>query len=339
AGLLGCSVVVAVTLVLAWALTLLVDTPVRRWRWANARPLRAGAVVALALVLGLGPSLGAQVLLQRAADEAERRAVADNPGARVLDPSFVPHPDADPDAAPIPHAAELRSDWGLLDGPCEGALAPEDPSVAEGCQMTEADEDAKVIVAVGNSRMRQAVMALLEPAARNGWRVVLVHKNSCQYQPGTMTYSGQECFDHNLAVQEYLRELQPEAVMVTSTVYRGVGPETVSPVLDEEVPELLGLGIDVVALRTAEGCTTPLDPTHLPVERTDASRLAEISVSETPGTLYAADLLPVLCPEHECRPLIGNTWVFLDRHHISATYMRSTGGELGRQLEESGFAW
>jgi len=356
AGLLRGTVVIAVSLVLAWALTLLVDTPVRRWRWANARPLRAGAVVALALVLGLGPSLGAQVLLQRAADEAERRAVADNPGARVLDPSFVPHPDADPDAAPIPHAAELRSDWGLLDGPCEGALAPEDPSVAEGCQMTEADEDAKVIVAVGNSRMRQAVMALLEPAARNGWRVVLVHKNSCQYQPGTMTYSGQECFDHNLAVQEYLRELQPEAVMVTSTVYRGVGPETVSPVLDEEVPELLGLGIDVVALRTApraaeepndcidaggtpEECTTPLDPTHLPVERTDASRLAEISVSETPGTLYAADLLPVLCPEHECRPLIGNTWVFLDRHHISATYMRSTGGELGRQLEESGFAW
>ena len=351
AGLLRGTLVIAVSLLLAWLLTRVVDTPIRRWRWANARPLRAGAVVAMVLVLGLGPTLGAQTLLQRAADEAERRAYADNPGARVLEPGYTPHPDADPDAEPLPTAATVRSDWGLLDGPCEGELEPEVASVAEGCQATDAPEDAPVIVAVGNSRLRQSAMSLIGPARENGWRLVLIHRNSCQFMPGVMTYSGQECFDHNLAVAEHLRKLAPEAVAMHTTVYRGVGPEEPSEVLDETVGELLDQDIPVIALRTppraaenpldclddggtVEECTTPLDPEHMPAERADAARLEELSQD---GPLHAVDLLPVLCPEHECSPLIGNISVFMDEDHITATYMESTGGEVSRQLEESGF--
>ncbi|MGP9538462.1 acyltransferase family protein [Brachybacterium sp. AOP43-C2-M15] len=353
AGLWRGTAIIAVSLVLAWLLTLLVDSPVRRWRWANARPWRAGAVAVAVLAIGLAPSIGAQTLLQRAADEAERRAHADNPGARVLEPGFTPHPDADPGAEPLPAAAELRSDWGLLDGPCEGDLEPEVDSVAEGCQSTEADEDAKVIVAVGNSRMRQSAMSLIGPAAEHGWRLVLIHRNSCQFMPGVMTYSGQECYDHNLAVMDFLRELQPDAVAVSTTVYRGVDPEVESEVLDEAVPELLDLGIPVVALRTppravenpvdcteaggsVEDCTTPLDPVHMPPERTDAARLEELGAR---GALHPVDLLPVLCPEHECRPLIGNVHVFQDEDHITAAYMETTGDEMARQLAESGFRW
>ena len=353
AGLLLGSSIIAVSLVLAWLLTLLVDSPVRRWRWANSKPWRAGAVVLTVLVVGLTPSIGAQTLLQRAADEAERRAYADNPGARALAPGFSPHPDANPDAPALPTAAEVRSDWGLLDGPCEGDWAPTEGSVAEGCQSTGAPEDAKVIVAVGNSRMRQSAMSLIGPAEEHGWRLVLIHKNSCQFMPGVMTYSGQECFDHNLAVMEYLRELDPDAVVVNTTVYRGVGPETESEVLGETVPELLSLGIPVVAMRTPpravenpldcldaggtdEECTTPLDPSHMPQVRTDAARLEQLAGE---GAVHAVDLLPVLCPQHECRPLIGNMYVFQDEDHATATYMESTGPEVERQLAEAGFDW
>ncbi|MDN5600511.1 MAG: acyltransferase, partial [Brachybacterium sp.] len=351
AGLLRGTLIIAVSLVLAWLLTRVVDTPIRRWRWANAKPLRAATVVAAVLAIGLAPSVGAQTVLQRAADEAERRAFADNPGARALDPEYVPHPEADPDAAPLPTAATVRSDWGLLDGPCEGENAPEVPSVAEGCQSTEAPEDAPVIVAVGNSRVRQSAMSLIGPAQEHGWKLVLIHKNSCQYMPGEMTYSGQECFDHNLAVADYLRELAPDAIAMNTTVYRGVGPETTSAVLEDEVPELLALDIPVLALRTPpravenpldcldaggspEECTTELDPTHMPARRTDSDRLEGL-----PGSVHPVDLLPVLCPEHECRPLIGNMYVFQDQDHITATYMESTGPEVERQLAESGFEW
>ncbi len=350
--LLG-ALIIASSLVLARLLTRWIDAPVRHWRWANAAPMRSWAVVALALMMGLGPSLGAQVVLERAEQEAQRRAVADNPGARVLDSDFVPHPDADPNAAPLPTEESLRGDWGMLDGPCEGNLEPQVDSVAEGCQSTDAPENAKVIVAVGNSRMRQSAMSLIEPAERKGWRLVLIHRNSCQFMPGVMTYKGQECFDHNLAVMDYLRELQPDAVAMNTTVYRGVGPETPSPVLDETVPELVDAGIPVIALRTppraaedpvscleAGGnemdCTTPLDPEHMPQVRPDAERLAALAAQ---GPVHQVDLLPVLCPEHECRPRIGNVTVFMDKDHNTATYLRSTGGEVARQLGGSGFRW
>ena len=353
AGLLRGAAIIAVSLALAWALTKVVDSPIRRWRWANSRPLRAGAVAVMVLVIGLTPSIGARSMLVHAAAEAELRAVSDNPGARALDPGFRAHPDADPDAAPLPSAATVRDDWGQLDGPCEGELEPEVESVAEGCQSTEAPEDAKVIVAVGNSRMRQSAMSLIEPAERHGWRLVLIHKNSCQYMPGVMTYSGQECYDHNFAVRDHLEKLDPDAVVVNTTVYRGVGPETESEVLDEAVPELLAAGTPVIAMRTppraaadpfacldeggsAEDCTTPLDPTHMPEERPDGARLQELSAQ---GQLHPVDLLPVLCPEHECRPLIGNVVTFQDEDHMTATYMRTTGGEMERRLAEAGFRW
>ncbi|WP_422115602.1 acyltransferase family protein [Brachybacterium sp. UNK5269] len=102
AGLLLGARIIAVSMVLAWLLTRLVDTPIRRWSWANARcpPVRAGGAGAAA---GVGPRPGRKLVLERAAEDAERRAVADNPGARVLDPGFTPHPDANPEAAPAAH--------------------------------------------------------------------------------------------------------------------------------------------------------------------------------------------------------------------------------------------
>ena len=55
AGLLRGTLIIAVSLVLAWLLTRVVDTPIRRWHWANAKPLRAATVVAAVLAIGLAP--------------------------------------------------------------------------------------------------------------------------------------------------------------------------------------------------------------------------------------------------------------------------------------------
>src|SRR5699024_10605434 len=102
----------------------------------------------------------------------------------------------------------------------------------------------------------------------------------CQFVPGTMTYEGQECYDHNLAALEYIRDLQPDALVLNTTSYRGNGPETASESLQEAVPSLLDDGTQLIALRTLprtpedpvtcleEGgtpasCTQTLDPTHM----------------------------------------------------------------------------
>ncbi|WP_193106930.1 acyltransferase family protein [Brachybacterium sp. FME24] len=351
---LGLSII-AVSLVLAYLLTRWVDTPIRRWRWANISAPRAGLVVLSVLVLALGPTLGARALLERAADEAERRAVADNPGARVLDPDFVPHPDANGDAAPLPSAAVLTQDWENLEAGCEGEFEPADKAVADSCRMIDAPEGAPVIVAVGNSRLAQSAVALEEAAREHGWRLIILRAPSCMFTPGIASYLGPECDAQNDAALEYLRTLQPEAVAVSTTMVLHEGPERVSPVTEQTVPQLLDEGFEVIALRdaprvaqdpvacleaggTPEDCTQPLDPAVMPQERPDAAVLAELS-DRGPGGLYPVDLLPVICPGYSCPPLIGNIHVMFDEDHATATYMRSTGEETDRQLTEAGFGW
>ena len=355
-GALTGALVVVVSLVLAWLLTRLVDTPVRRWRWANAAPLRSWAVAGLALLLGLGPALGAQVAIERSAEEAERRAVADNPGARVLDPEHRPHPDADPDAPPLPTAGTVRSDWAALEEPCAGELAPTEGFLEDSCTMTEAPEDAPVLLVVGNSRVAQNAMALVEPAREHGWRLVVVRGPSCVFTPGIATYKGPECDAHNDAAMEYIGRVAPEAVVVSTTLLpKGAQPERVSPVTEETVPALLADGVDVVALRetprlradpiacledggSAADCTEGLDREIMPRERTDAATLEELAGSGE-GRVYPLDLLPVVCPEEECPPLIGNVHVMFDQDHTTATYMSSAGWAADRELTEAGFPW
>src|SRR5699024_4340129 len=193
AGFVEGTVLVALGIVLAQLLTRLVDTPIRRWGWANASPWRSAAVVGLVLVLALTPTVLSRSFIEQAQEAAEQRAGADNPGARVLDPDFTPHPDADPEAAPLPTEATLRDDRIALTEECTGEIAPDDESVAEHCTSTAAPEDAKVMVALGSSRLGQAVVPLIRPAEENGWKLIVIRRPGCQFVPGTMTYAGQEC--------------------------------------------------------------------------------------------------------------------------------------------------
>src|SRR5699024_4290220 len=119
------------------------------------------------------------------------------------------------------------------------------------------------------------------------WKLIVIRRPGCQFVPGTMTYAGQECYDHNLAALEYVRELEPDAVVLNTTSYRGNAPESASESLQEAVPTLLDEGTELIALRTLprtpedpvtcmeeggspESCSQPLDRALLPPDRADA---------------------------------------------------------------------
>ncbi|WP_232820157.1 acyltransferase family protein [Brachybacterium sp. YJGR34] len=352
--LLG-TAIIAVSLVLAWLLTRLVDSPFRRWRWANARPWRAGAVAVAVLAIGLAPSLGARAQLEHLAEEAARRATVDNPGARALDPAFIAHRDVNPEAPPLPSGATLQQDWAHLELPCEGEFAPVEGMIEGSCRMTEAPEDAPVLVAVGNSRVAQVAMALAGPARENGWRLIILRGPSCVFTPGIASYKGPECDAHNDVSLSYLRDLDPEAVALSTTLLPHEGAERVSRVTEGTVPQLLAEDIDVIALRdaprvaedpvacleaggTVEECTQALDREAMPAVRADAAVLEELS-GRGGGTLHPLDLQPLICPQDACPPIIGNVHVMFDEDHLTATYMESAGQETERLLREDGFAW
>lgn len=352
AGLLDGTVIIAASLVLAWLLTKLVDSPIRRWGWANARARRAGLVVVCALVLALAPVAGAREHVLGQQREAEARAVADNPGARVLDPDFELHPDADPSAEPLPTLSTLGKDWFTGTEPCTGALEPQgEPAerLRTRCAQIPGEEGGPVLVSAGNSRVEQFTGALAPLAAREGWTVITLWEGGCTWSPDAEV--NEVCDQFSADTRAYIEQISPDAVLLDTTFYTPDGEEVLVPGIEETLASLAALDTQVIALRdqprlsvdpvacTEEkgdedpSCASPL-PEPLAQERPDAQLLAAAD-----GTVVPLDVNDLICPEGSCPPVIGNVRVSLDVNHITESYAISMQGEVDARLREGGFRW
>jgi peptidoglycan/LPS O-acetylase OafA/YrhL len=353
AGVLEGLLLILVSLLLAWLLTRLVDTPIRRWPWAATKARRSGLVALTCLVLALAPMLGAQQVLLGEQREAEARAVADNPGARVLDPDFTVHPDADPAAETLPTAALIGKDWVSGEARCTGALAPapdETDELAPLCRTVPGpSEDSPVLVSVGDSRIEQFSAALIALAEREGWTLVALWKGGCTFAPDAEISA--ECDAFGRAAESYLERVAPEAVALATTAYGRDGTETLTPSITTTLPALAERGSAVLAVRAlprlgidpkacvaergedAADCAPPL-PAPLQRERPDAELLAT-----TEGTIVPVDANPLVCPDGVCTPIIGNVMVSLDGDHLTGTYAASMQRGIDAQLAEGGFTW
>ncbi|GAA4522089.1 acyltransferase family protein [Brachybacterium paraconglomeratum] len=351
AGVLDGLVLILLALVLAWLLTRLVDTPVRRWRWANAQPWRACAVALTCLALALTPVIGAQQQLLAGQREAQARAVADNPGARVLDPEFTVHPDANPAAAPLPSAALLPKDWAKGEEGCSGELAPR-PDVEplpKDCAVVPGAPDAPILISTGNSRMEQFTGSLIPLAKKNGWTLITLWKGGCVYAPDAQV--SPECDDWSKAARTYIERVSPDAVVLHSTFLTPERKEVVTPGLEATLSDLTGAGTEVMAVRDmprmplnqadcvrergedSPDCAPPI-PEALTAERPDAALLAQQG-----DGVHPLEVNDLVCPEDVCRPVIGNVTVSLDADHISWTYATSMQDAVALRLRASGFAW
>ncbi|MGP4917029.1 acyltransferase family protein [Brachybacterium tyrofermentans] len=353
AGVLDGFLLILVSLAAAWLLTRLVDTPIRRWPWASAKAWRSGAVALTCLVLGLAPALAAQQHLIAQQREAEARVVADNPGARVLDPDFTVHPDADPSAEPLPTAALMGSDWVSGEEECTGDLAPqgqEQEQLDPICRTVPGPEGAPVVVSVGNSRLEQFSASLIELAKKEGWTLVTLWKGGCAYTPDA-TLEEPDCNGFSADAKAYLERIDADAVALNTTFMNRDGTETIMPGMETTLPQLAATGTQVVAMRdlprmpfdppacTAEkgaddpDCAPPLaEP--LQQERPDAELLAAAD-----GAVVPLEVNDLVCPDDVCTPVIGNVVVSLDDDHLTGTYAASMQDAVGARLRDGGFRW
>ena len=88
AGPLSGTVIIAVSIGLAYLTTRFVEKPWREWKWPEANRRRSIVSIALVAALAAGSLAGARYAIQLQADAALAQAEYNNPGARSLMPGY-----------------------------------------------------------------------------------------------------------------------------------------------------------------------------------------------------------------------------------------------------------
>ncbi|MCW1805085.1 acyltransferase family protein [Brachybacterium squillarum] len=361
AGLLDGLVLLAAAVLLAWGLTRLVDAPIRRSAWLEARPWRALAAVGLSVALVAGTTGTWWGLLQRetAAEPAATAAPAE-PTDEVL---------TEAPAQILPQGWELGSQWPNLPESCAGDLAPSTAFRHVPCQqlLPDGTSHAGLLVVVGSSHARQYIPAILPWAQEHDLQVVNLHMDSCDFVPGTE--ENRYCSGYNDYVLSYLDAVQPDVVLTTSTrTVPDSAEETTPEGMVTAVQELTSRGIDVISARDTPRWTEDqyacaeavigADGTPLEADAAcgaDASAklapenpAAGLTPAEGGGSLTFLDLSAQICPEGRCSPVLGDTYVYMDDDHLTKRFTQLTlapaatavldgpGGPLGAEERAEG---
>lgn len=340
-----------ISLLLAWATTRIVESPMRSWTWLSAKRRRVGLGIAALIAVVMVPLSGWEYQVSA----EERRAAAqepyDNPGAEVLLPGFTD--EANPNAVMIPLTSKLDEQWSNFGDDCVGEWAPQDERI-EHCQQGGDPDANKTIMVVGDSHAQHWSGAVDVMATKQGWRWVLLTRPSCRFG-GPSETRGEDCEAFNTAASEYVLKRSPDA-LITLGSFSMLGEdedgrtaaeqEHIVPAYEEGVRSFLDAGIPVVALRDTPRFVNPppecvdrhgaeASECQAPVEELLAKESPLLALEES-GTLgenfSTMDMTDLLCPEGICKPVIGNVLVYMDQSHLTGVFARSAAAEFERRF-------
>ncbi|MCS6712098.1 acyltransferase [Brachybacterium sp. EF45031] len=330
AGLLDGTVVLAASALLAWLLTRLVDAPIRRSAWLDARWPRALAVAVTSIALIVGGTVGWRTALART-PAPEARSIASD-GVLTTPPAEV-----------VPHGWQLDREWPTLPHECAGRYDPPTDFPHTHCQMSlpASATVTGVMVVVGSSHARQFIPALETYASERGWMLVNIHMDGCPFtrNPGIGAY----CAGYEGWAQSYLQQVDPVLVATTASQTSPDGPAETLPVgTAEAIQAVLDRGTSVLALRDTprwpqdqfacaedvlESGGSPADA-DAACGAPAAEKLAPADPLAPLATLTGAegarvttlDLSDTICPDGRCSPVLGTIQVYLDDDHLTRTF-------------------
>ena len=345
--------VLAASLALAWLTTRFVENrraarPPRRAGHRGAYTLAAGMAVVM-VVAGVATS-GA---LQSSAATAARAAVhgfETDPcygAAAMLPGAGCAAPYAVPDDLDTAYAA---SDKGSLAMPCSSTGV----AVTQ-CEFGELDDPVRTVAVVGNSHAGHLMAGLDAYGLAHGWTIVLMRKTGCT---GASTAAQTEtgCTEWTRAVLDELLARADIATVVFATNddalhYVGgerMGADAVAEVeanVSDNLAALLAAGKRVVAVGDVPGAAEAA-PDCVYLHRSEYDPCSTERVPERDNVVATAaratagvgvvDLDPYFCDETRCHSVIGGAVVYLDEHHLTASFSRSLGPMLGAAIAAGG---
>ena len=334
--------IVIVSTIVALVLTAFIEDPLKAWKWPERAKRRLAVVILTCLAL-----VSAAVLSWTGVDayrtaKVQAEAERNNPGAMTLMPGFQPDGEPDPDAPTLPLASDLGNQWVGLPEECAGVFEADNPVVQDFCrQAPEVDNPTKTVVVVGNSHMEQYMGAVIPMAEDENWQMVSLLQPGCG-----LGLEGQSdvCREGNQAALDYVAKLQPDVVLTTST--RGElmdgSQEKIIAGLPGVIEDLTEDGIRVVGFRdharldfNPYTCVESrgADDPSCTVAASDVLAPSNPAQSlESIDNYRNVDLNDLICPDGQCRPVIGNVHVWLDSHHLTWDYAETMSAPANDRL-------
>lgn len=376
ANFLDGSAVLLVSGVLAWFTTHYVETPLRYAATAPAaapprpavtRPalwsrLRRPTMVLGSVVTILGVVLTATSFTWREHITSERAkgkelltlSALDYPGARAL---LNPHLKV-PKLPFRPTVLEARDDIPMTT--TDGCIADFDDLSIRNC--VYGDKNARRTIALaGGSHAEHWITALDLLGKMHHFRVVTYMKMGCPLSTETNPLvmgdnrPYPKCYEWNELVMPKLIASHPDYVFTTSTRPWNIKPGDVMPGTYIGIwQQLTNAGIPILAMRDTPWLVRddkPFFPADCLASGGNAVscgiKRSEVLSDHNPTEDFVAqfpllrtlDMSNAVCRPDICRAVEGNVLLYHDSHHLSATYMRTMTGELGRQMADRTGWW
>lgn len=330
----------ATSFAIAWFLFRYVEEPGRKGAWlANARPRRAlltaGAASVAAALLATGVYAVNGVRPLDAGLPATATVITNPPDFTSFVPSNL-----------TPPLSAASSDQPVIyDDGCHADFAVTAP---EECVFGDPTDPR--IVLFGDSHAAQWFPALEKYALSNGYSLESHTKSSCPSIDAVVLRDDvpyTQCTTWRDAVIDRVKAEDPAMVVLAnfgvarlqgvdeagysqawgsalgSTVERVDAPTTLiadTPILSGTPSICLSANLDDT-FACGRAASEALD---------QPARAAEEDFAATTG-IPRIDLTDVICDE-KCEPLIGNTLVYRDAHHLTASFSQLLAGELGRRM-------
>ncbi|WP_293698503.1 acyltransferase family protein [uncultured Agrococcus sp.] len=344
-GLLGGSAIIVGSIVLAYLTKKLLEEPLQGGWQREGKPQR---VVAGVLVVAWAASVGIPVAALTAQHHHQQQLEAYEPTSEEL--------------AACWGYGELTQDAGACESILAGEpivpdreLAANDHRWAYDCVNRYSDwdlltcefgeDDAEVRVALmGNSHAATMLPDFAGLAEQRGWHMTTLVGQNCVW---LATAEDEQCGTRWYEQEELLLGDDPfDVVIVTGNAAQGEKPDT-SDTVAQQLPRLVAAGSEVIVLEDNPRMSYPQQTCLLEAPE-EALTIGECDTTVETGYDYidpyfdigletdgvrVIETRDLFCSDGVCPVIIGNVIVYMDRHHITATYFQTVFPEVVNRIE------
>ena len=250
----------------------------------------------------------------------------------------------DPRVAHIDNLASAREDFPLVY--LNGCVQDLSHSTVIECAAGD-PAGHKTVMLIGGSHTAHWFPAIDKLARERGWKVVTALKDACRFTmvEDESAIGGSPCHEWNEALMYRLEQNPPDLVVTTSTVSDGGGEFTPDGYV-EQWQNLQALGVQVVGIRdTPRWMRDPVDclwvnpddmstcsvPRSQILDPIDPASLR----TDLPSNVTLIDVNNLICLGDSCPAVMGDTVVYWDLSHLSATFSASLADALGPKFPAS----